>query len=416
MRKTYIALFILVLAAIACCVASADDVITGSCGDNLTWTIENDVLTISGDGDMYDYGDEDWNKSPFFRGIFQNVVFDGKITSIGDYAFKGLTKLTSLNIPVSIKTIGKGAFCDCIYLSKVVLNEGIETIKDDAFSGCRSLTEIAIPESVTFLGQKVFKNCINLSTAYLTNNYISDNTFYNCDAFVFCPKNTVFHYSTLSHKEYGNFVFYACSEKTITFMHSDSIIPVLTVSDVLYAVNVCGRNIAEEAFFERIKLKNSNGLYSYAGNSIEIPDSFNVNGLTVKGIEIDVADNFSERNFRDGSTPTDFSQFSMPQMRGYVKFSNVPLNFDTHTNNHVVYGVTLVSDSFRDLSAKDGVLMIYSIDSVRQMLTKQAKLEQNKQAGNDNNKQSVTKLFAQAIRAVMSVINKIIVFLKNINK
>lgn len=35
--------------------ASADEARSGTCGDDLTWVLENSVLTISGTGKMDDY-------------------------------------------------------------------------------------------------------------------------------------------------------------------------------------------------------------------------------------------------------------------------------------------------------------------------------------------------------------------------
>ena len=50
--------------------ASAETTATsGKCGDNLSWTLKNGVLTISGTGDMYGalhYGDT-YNSMPFFK-------------------------------------------------------------------------------------------------------------------------------------------------------------------------------------------------------------------------------------------------------------------------------------------------------------------------------------------------------------
>ena len=46
-------------------VNAADVVDSGKCGDNLTWEIDSEgILTISGTGDMYNYG-ETGNLPPF---------------------------------------------------------------------------------------------------------------------------------------------------------------------------------------------------------------------------------------------------------------------------------------------------------------------------------------------------------------
>ena len=45
---------------------------------------------------------------------------DGSVTAIGDYAFSGINNLTSITIPESITSIGKGAFFNCTRLYKVI--------------------------------------------------------------------------------------------------------------------------------------------------------------------------------------------------------------------------------------------------------------------------------------------------------
>ena len=73
---------------------------SGECGDNLTWSLDTDtgVLTISGTGDMYywDYG----SYAPWYsnRSSIKTVVIGDSVTSIGDYAFRGCTGLTSITV------------------------------------------------------------------------------------------------------------------------------------------------------------------------------------------------------------------------------------------------------------------------------------------------------------------------------
>ena len=77
----------------------------GSCGENLTWTLVDGTLTISGTGDMYDYGSGNapWHSSA--DTILTLVIEDG-VQSIGRYAFDDCTSLTSIDIPNSITSIG----------------------------------------------------------------------------------------------------------------------------------------------------------------------------------------------------------------------------------------------------------------------------------------------------------------------
>ena len=58
---------------------------SGTCGENLTWVLDNGTLTISGIGEMMDYS---LSKSPFsYNYDIKNIVIEDGVTSIGDDAF-----------------------------------------------------------------------------------------------------------------------------------------------------------------------------------------------------------------------------------------------------------------------------------------------------------------------------------------
>ncbi len=81
---------------------------SGTCGDNLTWTLDSDgLLTISGTGAMYDYyyeydGVEDWVMWEDLPGWYYlnkpiySVVIEIGITSIDDFAFFGCNDITDI--------------------------------------------------------------------------------------------------------------------------------------------------------------------------------------------------------------------------------------------------------------------------------------------------------------------------------
>ena len=126
-----------------------DCIASGSYGTNLTWIISNDgVLTITGSGDMKNYGmyEVPWKD---YKDSVKSVVFDGDITTIGGYAFTDWTQLTSFVIPENVTKIGMGAF-----------------------SGCSNLKNITIPGGVTLICSSAFKNCTSLENV----NYGSDRT------------------------------------------------------------------------------------------------------------------------------------------------------------------------------------------------------------------------------------------------
>ena len=85
--------------------------------------------------------------------------------SIGTYAFRYCSSLTSVTIPASVTSIGDDAFEGCFKLTSVTFAEGSQctSIGDDAFENCTSLTSVAIPASVTSIGERAFFNCTSLT-------------------------------------------------------------------------------------------------------------------------------------------------------------------------------------------------------------------------------------------------------------
>ena len=97
---------------------------SGSCGDNLTWTLNGGVLTISGKGAMWDR-DNEWYGFGDVLSIDQadevtSVVVKSGVTSIACEAFNWLENMTSVTIPKTVTSIGCNAFMrDCDALTTI---------------------------------------------------------------------------------------------------------------------------------------------------------------------------------------------------------------------------------------------------------------------------------------------------------
>ncbi len=165
-------------------VASAAEVTdSGSCGENLTWTLNTDgLLTISGTGEMEDYsfrGNVPWN------GLVDKincVVIRNGVTSIGDYAFRGCTGLTSITIPDSVTSIDSYTFYGCTGLTSVTIPDSVTSIGGSAFEGCTGLTSITIPNSVTSIDYDTFYGCTGLTSVTISDSVtsIDNGAFYGC--------------------------------------------------------------------------------------------------------------------------------------------------------------------------------------------------------------------------------------------
>lgn len=66
----------------------AADTVSGTCGEKLTWTLENKTLTISGTGEMYNY-EYDGDHTPLYSSgtSIETVFIENGVTSIWNAAF-----------------------------------------------------------------------------------------------------------------------------------------------------------------------------------------------------------------------------------------------------------------------------------------------------------------------------------------
>ena len=144
-----------------------------------------------------------------------SIDIPNSVTSIGRYAFCGIGSMTSITIPNSVTTIGdwasygsgglrwidisyasitsigEGVFSECYYLTEIEIPHSVTSIGNQAFDGCVHLTHVTIPNSVTSIGDYVFLRCIGLESIQVESgnpNYDSRN---DCNAIIETASNTL---------------------------------------------------------------------------------------------------------------------------------------------------------------------------------------------------------------------------------
>lgn len=119
---------------------------SGACGVGLTWTLTDNTLTISGEGDMYDYSAVEYYSYSIYKDNIVNIVFTEGVTSVGKYSFNGFTNLKSVQLANTITSIG-----------------------DSSFRGA-DLKNIDLPSSIAKVGEYAFADNLDLKQVYWDAN------------------------------------------------------------------------------------------------------------------------------------------------------------------------------------------------------------------------------------------------------
>ena len=103
-----------------------------------------------------------------------------QVTEIGKYAFYNCSRITTLTLPTTIKTIEEYAFSGCGNINEFIIQEGCEAIGERAFSDMFNLQKVELPSTLTSIGNYAFYDCSNLESvvSHIQMPFaISDQTF-----------------------------------------------------------------------------------------------------------------------------------------------------------------------------------------------------------------------------------------------
>ncbi len=146
----------------------------------------------------------------------KTITIPSSVTTIGESAFEN-SNLETITIPSSVTTIGVRAFYYATSLNNIIFEEdsALTTIGSYAFKNCTGLTSVTIPESVTEIGQNAFESCQNLTTIVISKSVksLGYNLFKTCkklEKVFYC--GTAQEYYKISGCEYVNCSLYFYSE------------------------------------------------------------------------------------------------------------------------------------------------------------------------------------------------------------
>ena len=161
-------------------------------------------VTLSANGGFSDFVN-------MFSSSFELYVIGDEVA---DKAFWSCDDITKVTIADSVKTIGTLAFAGCYGIEEIDFGSGVEVIGENAFAGC-AFESIELPKSLKKIGKAAFSYCSSLESVVIPSGVteVGANAFERCEVlseviFDDCAVNigdNVFYYSkNLKHVDLGD--------------------------------------------------------------------------------------------------------------------------------------------------------------------------------------------------------------------
>ncbi len=151
----------------------------------------------------------------------ENINIPSSVTEIGERAFLYCDHLKSVNIPSSVTELGGGAFRGCESLKNINIPSSVTEIKEGTFCECKSLEKINIPSSVTEIGDYAFQYCESLKNINIPSSVteIKEGTFFCCSSLesVNIPSNVT---------KIGYSAFHDCKSLRAIYVYAEKV-PIL---------------------------------------------------------------------------------------------------------------------------------------------------------------------------------------------
>lgn len=154
-------IFLLLTAWLSLLLSVSAEVVTGTDGENITWSLDREtgVLTINGTGAVTGAMWKPWYG---YKAEVKEIIVGEGITELGYDTFKEMSMAHTIKLPTTLTVIGGSAFDNCTSLKTVNIPNGVTSLYW-VFQNCTSLESIVIPESVTNM-QSAFRGCTSLKT------------------------------------------------------------------------------------------------------------------------------------------------------------------------------------------------------------------------------------------------------------
>lgn len=199
-------------------------------------------------------------------------IYEKTVSSIGDFAFDGQTRLRQVNLPKTITKIGKFAFRNCNNLYALNLPDGVKTIDENAFENTVRLQNIGMNAGIALekVGDFAFKGS-GLTRFDVTAkvSYLNGSAFFGANSL----KNFTVSKSNVNFTVFDGVLFNKTASKIVAYPAAKS--GAYTIKD---GVTSIGDYAFGYAKIKNIDLNKTEriGEYAFAFSSLEavaIPDN-----------------------------------------------------------------------------------------------------------------------------------------------
>ena len=160
-------------------------------------------------------------RQAFYSAGLEQISLSNSLISIGEYAFGSCRNLKTISLPSSLTTIGDDAFRSCEELESVTINGSITSMGDYVFGGCSSLKNIDLSMYSGTIPQNCFNSCTSLvylkALPYITGVYGSSSSrgaFYNCTSL-----KAIWLGANVTSDNMGRYAFNGCTSLTNLYIN-----------------------------------------------------------------------------------------------------------------------------------------------------------------------------------------------------
>lgn len=317
---------------------SADNSVTmkassNSCGVNVTWSLSEGTLTITGKGAMKDYSQSERPGWENWKSSITSVVIDSGVTSIGEMAFYDCYNMETVSIPSTVSSIGRIAFAECSSLTRVTVPSAVKVLSYAVFADCTSLKQITC-SGVTEIEDYAFQS-VPLTTFTVPQNLktISGLAFFKAkvEAYQVDSGNQVFS------AEDG--VLYSDGGKTLYAYPPGKTADSFTVPSCVTKIGKAGMayaKISTVEFGSSVKILDESAFQGAELTSVVMPDSLSkVGNFTFYGCPY-----LTSVTFGNGLKETSYQMFRECSNLKDINFGNKLQSLDAHT---FAYCTSLIS-------------------------------------------------------------------------